>query len=247
MKNMKKHIFAFCIYAFLAVTVIIYAQTLWFQNNTTAEIIKKEFSPLPVQSGICDIIGIGRVTNTWLNGEGVFIAVDNYWFGDPGCDALSIPVKTNQIPIMNEPLVFFISSYYGYDSVNPGRSNMYNFILDENKRDTLRPRPERSVFFYDDRSWFYTSETNLVSFASNLVVAAKSSNTNMFYEVIRDGYRLNPVDSRICEDSLFAFQNCYWIFTTNFLQQIWSDPLLIDHIRDDVKFNYELWTGVEIE
>jgi len=243
---MKKQIIV-CVLMHVIASVVIYSQVYWFHGNTTAEITKKEKSPLPLQAGICDIIGVGRVTNTWQNGNGIFISVDDYWFGNPGYDSLSIPVKTNQIPIMNEPLVFFISTRYGYDYFFPSIINAYKYILDEEKRNTLRARPEGTVLFHDDRSWFYISDTNLVSYASNLVVAAKSSNTNMFYEVIRDGYRLNPVDSRICEDSYLAFDSCCYFFTTNFMQQIWSDPLLIDFIRDSVEFNHRRWTGVEIE
>jgi len=231
---------------FLISSIIIYARLFLFDsdmNGAVNNISEKRISSLPVLAGICDIIGEGQITNIWQNDEGIIIAVDNYWCGDPGSDILFIKTKTNQIPIINTPIVFFLTSHYGY-SYTYTQHYSYNYVLNENKRNTLRLRSEGPVFFYDDRSWLYSNDTNIVLFASNLVVAAKSNNTNMFYEVVRDGYHLNPVDSRIVEDSYFAFEQCKWFFTTNFIQQIWNDPLLTDgNIRDDINFNYYMMTG----
>ena len=201
----------------------------FFENDPPEVFIAKQLNSIPLQAGICDIMGVGRVTNTWANGKGVVIAVDNYWHGDPGHDSLSIPMETHQPPVTNTPLVFFLSEREGFNDGAMGAITRYRYVLDPVKRSTKPFRPEGLVFFHNERSWFHVNETNadLVEFSSNLVVAAQSCNTNAFYEIIRDGYRLNPESSRIWEDSYFGMQGCEFYFTTNFMAQIWPDPLLV--------------------
>jgi len=216
-----------------------------FQNETSEMISKKRHSPLPLLAGICDIVGIGRVTNHWDNGKGVYIAVDNYWRGDPGHDFASVYTTTNLPPVSNDPLVFFITKHYGFvRGGNIGYS--YNFIFDEKNIQTdLYLYEEGPQFDCDDRSWFPASDTNLFNFASNLVFAVESSNTNLFYETIRDGYRLHPDGSRIRQDSYFAFRYCDYMFTTNFMVEVmWWDPLLQGEPRGCLINNYWLETWI---
>jgi len=210
-----------------------------FENDTEKDFDKKIASPLPLLAGICETIGVGRVTNTWANGEGVYIAVENYWRGNPGVDTLSVPIKVHQPPVSDTPLVFLLLSRSNYARYNLGDDYGYTYIFNENNLKIKPILAESYKFLRDDRSWFHVNDTNanLVAFASNLVVAVTSSNTNMFYEVIRDGYRLNPVNSRIHEDSYFAFGKCNRYFTTNFMEQVLSDPLLIGEAHYGVRFN----------
>jgi len=214
-----------------------------FENQTSDMIIKKRKSSLPLLAGVCEIIGIGRVTNTWENGNGVYIAVDDYWYGNPGYNTLSIQISTNQPHVSDTQLVFFLLNRQNYTSYGLGDDHGYLHVLRKNRLELCPLLPEGPMFLKDDRSWFCTSDTNLVSFASNLVVAVKTSNTNMLYEVIRDGYRLNPVDSRIHEDSYFAFNSCMYFFPTNYMDQILSDPLLVDDAHYSVRFNIDMITN----
>jgi len=192
---------------------------------------------LPLQTGYCETIGVGRVTNTWSNGKGIVIAVDNYWRGDPGHDTLSILMATNQPPVSEEHMVFFLTKYKTSFSFGLG-PHLYDYIF----RPDLRNREEEVIHdelvFYDDkRSWFHVNDTNLVSFASNLVFSSQSYNTNLFYQTIRDGYRLNPEDSRIHDESFFAFLevNC---FSTNFIFEVLNDPLLVGHAQQIISNKY---------
>ena len=61
--------------------------TIYFVFSLTEDEYQEEssgwkcMSSLPLQSGYCEVIGVGRVTNVWQNGKGVFLSVDNYWRG----------------------------------------------------------------------------------------------------------------------------------------------------------------------
>jgi len=67
----------------------------------------------------------------------------------------------------------------------------------------------RDPWFYDnERSWFYATPENsdLLAFASNLVVSAQITMNRMaYYELIRDGFTQHVPDSRIYKDSEMSF------------------------------------------
>jgi hypothetical protein len=191
---------------------------------------------LPLQAATSDIIGVGRVTNAWEHG--IVLSVDNYWHGDPGSNSLSIAMKTYQPPIANTPIVFFLSKYNKFFRIEP-ETLRYNKMLDIGLLERAY-EPDGLRFFNNARSWFSVNETNaaMAVFSSNLVHAAKSSNTNMFYEVMRDGVRFNPPDSRINNDSMTTFLYCSYYMTTNFMEQIWSDPLMPGPVRAWINTGY---------
>ena len=225
-------------------TSLFFTSYILFGNDDSYD---KHISPIPLLAGICDIIGIGRVTNTWENGEGVYIAVDNYWRGNPGYDSLSVSITTNLPPISNDPLVFFVLKHYGYFSsrgilVESG----FSYIFEKpNIQTHLYEYEEGPVFYQNKRSWFPVSDTNLVNFATNLVRAVDAINTNLFYEIIRDGYNMHPEGSRIHEDSWYTFDHCEKYFTTNFMVEVmWWDPLLQRHPRGCLINNYPLQNGL---
>ena len=202
-------------------------------------------SALPLQAGTCDIIGVGRVTNSW--NDGITLSVDNYWYGDPGSNSLSVAMHGYHPPVTNTPLVFFLSKYSSFLAVEP-ETLRYFLIF---KMNDYRPdfRADGLWFLNNRTSWFHVNETNasMVTYASNLVHAVQSSNTNQFYQIIRDGLRFNPPDSRIYKDSELAFTFSKYYMTTNFMQQIWADPLLPMPARAWVKMNYRDATRLWLE
>ena len=204
---------------------------------------KNQFTTIPQMAGTADIIGVGRVTNKWENGKGVVLDVDNYWYGNPGSNTLSFASHATQLIATNTPLVFFLSTYDVFPDMNPDGVYYLVFDMDELR---ARSQPSEPVFFDHERGWFYASDTNLVTFASNLVVAARSSNTNAFYEIMRDGNRLNPKGSRIHDDSEDAFSHSCYYMTTNIMKQVWNDPLLPEASASWIMMNYRQQTGVSI-
>ena len=184
---------------------------------------------LPLQAATSDIIGVGRVTNAWEHG--IVLSVDNYWHGDPDSNSLSIAMKSFQPPVANAPIVFFLSTHSKFFGFVPATFRYYN-MLNTGLLESLY-EPDGLWFFDNKRSWFNINETNaaMVAFSSNLVHAAKSNNTNLFYEVMRDGIRSAPPESRIHRDSQATFVFCHHYMSTNFMQQIWSDPLMPEPVR----------------
>jgi hypothetical protein len=196
---------------------------------------------LPLQAATSDIIGVGRVTNAWEHG--IVLSVDNYWHGDPGSNSLSVVMPEYQPPVANASIVFFLSTHSKFFGFAPATFRYYN-MLNTGLLESLY-EPDGLWFFDNKRSWFNVNETNaaMVAFSSNLVHAAKSSNTNMFYETMRDGVRFNPPDSRMHRDSFVAFAFCYHYMTTNLMQQIWADPLMPWPARGWVNTGYHSKTG----
>ena len=226
---------------FTCITFSLTEETI--QNETPTW---KLMTSLPLQSGCCEVIGVGRVTNTWQDGKGVFLTVDNYWRGNPGSNTLSVYTSINQPPVTNTPLVFFTTKF-GISSGVGFYEPMYSYIFDDVKRNSRNWTPKNDFHFYDyKRSWFHINETNanLVSFASNLVFASESHNTNLFYKTIRDGFNQNPKNSRIWDDSYYAFFCSEYFMTTNFWAEIWTDPLLKDRTRILIYNFYHIETGI---
>ncbi len=203
-------------------------------------------SPLPLQAAVCDIIGIGTVTdistNQWT--EVAHLSVSNYWIGDPGSNTLSISANKLLLPVSSTQIVFFATSYalpHYYLGSEQQFGMLFTMPTYRQSRQSVEPR-----FYDDERSWFYATSENasLVAFASNLVVSAQISTNRMaYYEVIRDGFRLNPPESRIHIDSEVSFINSRHWMPTNFMQQIWSDPLLPNEPRADVNNSFMMRTG----
>jgi len=218
---------------------------VWSPEDLAA--IRSSQSPLPLQAAVCDIVGVGVVTDISTNqwGDIAHLSVDNYWIGNPGSNTLSVSANRSALTVTNTPIVFFATSYTlpsYYYSVSEARLSLL-FEMPEYRQS----RQPREPWFYDnERSWFYVTPENadLVAFASNLVNTAQiSTNRLAYYELIRDGFRLSSPESRIHIDSEVTFIGCKYWMPTNFMYQIWSDPLLPDRLGDMVNNYYKLETG----
>lgn len=211
-----------------------------------AAAIRARQSPMPLQAAVCDTIGIGRITgmstNTW--GEVAQIDDIHFWIGDPGSNTLSVATGSGGLVATNIPVVFFATRYdlpSRYSAAEPRFSLLFRM---PEWRQRLPAVPLR--LYDNERSWFYATPVNvdLVSYASNLVHAAQiSTNRLHFYQQVRDGYRLHPEGSKIHIDSDVAFVNCRYWMPTNFMNEVWADPLLPAKSRADINNNYRLETG----
>jgi len=149
--------------------------------------------------------------------------------------------------------VFFVSERW-YAKTNSWRGEVgYSHIFERDELELYDVSPEMKMrFIEDDRSMFPASDTNLVNFATNLVHAVDTFNTNLFYEIIRDGFNNSPTNhypnnSRVYEDSYLTFGNSENIFTTNFMEQVmWWDPLLQGMPRGCLINQYRRKTGIRI-
>ncbi len=216
----------------------------WTPEETAA--IRARQSPIPLQAAVCDIVGVGVVTGISTNqwGDVAHLAINNYWIGNPGSNTLSVSASHSALTVTNTPIIFFATSYTLPQYYS--RSE-YRFSLLFRMTEYRQARQPREPWFYDnERSWFYvTPETaDLVTFASNLVNTAQvSTNRLAYYELVRDGFKLNPPESRIHIDSEVAFISCRHWMPTNFMTQVWSDALLPDIPRADINNSFMLKTG----
>ena len=196
-------------------------------------------SPLPLQAAICDIIGIGHVADVAESGRERItrIEVDNYWIGSPGTNTLFLVSHTNPPVNAEVPILFFASSYSFPDkgvSLSEARFEMAFRNAEFRQEEWKRSRP---VFYDRERSWIPCIPENEaeIVFASNLVAAAQTTpNRTAFYEIIRDGHRLDAPSPRIWIDAETSFWNCRDWMDTNMMWQAWDDPQLDDGARNAV-------------
>lgn len=216
----------------------------WSAEDASA--IRSSQSPIPLQAAVCDIVGVGIVTGMSTNGWGdvVDLAVDHYWIGNPGSNTLSVSASRSSLTVTNTPIVFFATSYVlpHFHSVSEPRFTLL-FKMPEFRQGKESHEP----WFYDnERSWFFATPENadLVAFASNLVTAAQVLTNRLdYYELVRDGYRLSPPSSRIRFDSEVTFISCRHWMPTNFMAQVWSDPLLPGKLSNIINNYYHGKTG----
>ena len=213
---------------------------------------------LPLQAGICDIIGVGRVTNAVADASSDFwegsvdLVVDNFWRGNPGTNTFTIQMgRVWHPPVTNTPLVFYLISYNSFRMKNDEYYRYRHvFSMDEYRKNH---KPEVPIFYAGDKSWFHITDDNadLVAFASNLVVAVDSQNTNEFYKIIIEGMNDYKFGSRIHDDSFRALKHCVAYFDTNFIHKIWKDPMLKDISKHFIlhKYHnkYDVWLPIEPE
>lgn len=214
----------------------------WSPPLGTDELVAGQFSPIPLQAGVCDIVGVGIVTNTTANS--ISLNVVNYWVGNPGSNTLTLLVNNALPPVTNTPIVFFATRYSSFSALEPWQCR-YTYIFDMDYH-RQRFQPDGLFLFDDGMSWFPATSNNfeLVAFSSNLVHATQVTiNKTAFYDIIRDGARLYPESSRIRRDSETLFDYCSYWAGTNFMKQIWSDQLLTGRIRHSVNNNFWSETG----
>ena len=203
--------------------------------------------PLPYQAWTCDIVGVGRVVgagNTpiddWSNGF-VDIEIDTFWRGDPGTNTFRIPMKYlgNQPSVTNAPMVFSMVKYGFWRGINKMKGDKhwkYNISIDMDYIHSVETA--NGLWFGDDfRSFFYADGENaeLTAFASNLVYAVDSCNTNAFYKLIRDGVNNYHLGNRIHDDSYVSLIHPELYFNLEFIEKrIWKDTKLPEKVKHDI-------------
>ena len=198
-------------------------------------------SPLPLQAAVCDIIGIGELESR--TSTNALIRVSQYWFGNPQTNTIDAAVSEHIIlPTEGANFVFFLAmpvsltNEYGL----PSGRNQYMFRMDEIR--SLQETNSSPYLFRGNRSVIpvVPENTAIINWSSNLVHTAQvNPDLHAFYELIRDGHRLNPHTSRMHRDSVWTFNlhgRCF--LTTNFIEQIWSDTNLTDWARVGIHQTY---------
>ena len=196
-------------------------------------------SALPLQAGVCDVAGVGRVLSR--NSTNTTIQIDQLWYGSP-TNRLDITSRA-QIPTNDTPVVFFATKYQTFLNLEPSKCR-YSYVFDMEYHRS-RYDPDGIYLLNGNRSWFPATEENadLTTWCSNLVyVSQVNTNRQAFYELIRDGYRLNPEPSRIHRDSEYTFMYFHYFNDTNFMQQVWSDTNLVGWARKWIGNRYWLET-----
>ena len=227
-----------------------HAKLVAYSNSEEGRLEQLRFNtpdPIPGQAWDSDIVGVGRVVgagNTpiddWSKGF-VDIEIDTFWRGDPGTNTFRIPMKKldNQPPVTNAPMVFFMVKYGFWRRVNKANDEdfwkYYRFI----DMDYIRSVETANGLWLgsDSRSWFYADGENaeLTAFASNLVYAVDSCNTNAFYKLIRDGVNNYPLGHRIHDDSYVELINPEQYFRLEFIEKvIWKDTKLPEKVKHDI-------------
>jgi len=202
-------------------------------------------TPLPLLAAVSDIVGVGSIVAPI--GTNALINVSQYWVGNPQTNQISIRIDEGEAlpPTGGTNFVFLLSQYTSFGDVEPlGSRFSYIFDMDYHRR---RHLPDSLFFLGGDRSWIPVTPDNapLISWCSNLVyVSQVNTDRQAFYELIRDGYRLNPMSSRINRDSDYTFMYFHYFNDTNFMQQIWSDTNLVRRARGWVNISYQQETGL---
>lgn len=188
-------------------------------------------SALPLQAAVCDVAGVGHLVRQ--DRTNAFIEVDQLWLGQP-TNNLDITSRA-LFPTNGSPFVFFATKYQSFLDLEPLQCRFsYIFDMDYHRS---RYEPDSMYLLNGNRSWFPVTPENadMVNWCSNLVhVSQVNTNRQAFYELIRDGYRLNPESSRMHLDSRFTFMYFHYFNDTNFMKQVWSDTNLVGWARAEV-------------
>ncbi|MGI5868949.1 MAG: hypothetical protein ACOX9C_05860 [Kiritimatiellia bacterium] len=196
-------------------------------------------SALPLQAAVCDVIGIGRALSQ--DDKYATFQIDQLWYGGVTNNPVQFYRKYAQpLPTNGTPVVFFASKYQSFLSLEPAERRYYYIFNMAWHRD--RYQPDGLRLYNPDRSWFPATAENaaLVNWCSNLVqVSQVNTNRQAFYELIRDGYRLNPKPSRMNRDSEYTFMHFYCFNDTNFMKQVWSDTNLVGWARAWVNMSFQ--------
>ena len=206
----------------------------------------ESMNPLPLQAAVCDIIGIGELES--LTSTGALIRVSQYWFGDPQTNIINAAVsKYVALPSGGTNFVFFLAIALALTDEEglPRGREPFMFKMEEARRS--RVPNSRPFLFGGNLSVIPVVPENakIINWSSNLVHTAQvNPDFHAFYELIRDGHRLNPHTSRMHQDSVWTFNlygRCF--LTTNFMEQIYYDTNLTDWARSGVYQTYWKETG----
>ena len=196
-------------------------------------------SALPLQAAVCDVAGIGRALSQ--DDKYTVFQIDQFWYGSVTNNPVRFYTEpAKPFPTNGTAVVFFASKYQSLLSLEPSEF-LYSYIFDMDYHRS-RYEPDGIYLLSIDRSWFPATEENaaMTTWCSNLVYTSQvNTNHQAFYELIRDGYRLNPEPSRIHRDSYYTFMHLNYFADTNFMQQIWSDTNLVGRARAWVNMSYQ--------
>lgn len=267
---MKKHITLFCgLLVVITSFTLVIAQNPWdltdeemnvYTNSEFyihAQARRNHEISIPRLSWMSDVVGIGRITNAFNTGkykwDGSFVelAVDTYWRGDPGTNHFKLFTEDEvQPPVSNTPMVFFLTKYGSMRGLSESKAIIWSQTTFRDM-DYFRSVEIQNGYWlmFDAHSWFHINENNtdVVNFASNLVYAANSCDTNSFYRIIRDGYKDAPLTSRIYSDSYGMLINAPRYFDTNFVQNvIWKDRKLSIDVLSPIWFSMNQTHRIEL-
>ena len=205
----------------------------------------ESLNPLPLQAAVCDIIGIGKLESR--TSTGALIRVSQYWFGNQQTNIIDANVDNDYIPAGGTNFLFFLArpvamtNEYGL----PISRRPFMFKMEEARR--FQVPNSRPFLFGGARALIpvVSENTEIINWSSNLVHTAQvNPDLYAFYELVRDGYRLNPASSRIHRDSVWTF--CMYdtfFLTTNLIERIWADTNLTGWARGGARNTYWKKTG----
>ena len=198
-------------------------------------------NPLPLQAAVCDVVGIG--TPVARTEDDLMLQVSQYWFNGIQTNITSVPFPSDSVlPEGVTNFLFFIVKRLSRENgvpieevEDPRSRYSYMFGMEEARSQYLPDDPLRLIIGVSSLIPVTTNNADLISWCSNLVYTSQvSPNRQAFYELIRDGYRLNPESSKISRESLNALNFGPYFMPTNFIRQIWSDTNLTGRMRDEV-------------
>ena len=233
--------------------IIITALSAHFAMCEDDEHYLSRMNPLPLQAAVCDVIGIGALESQ--TDTNVVINVSQYWFGDLQTNVINVKNSIySAFPSGGTNFLFFLTKWIlpeGDDFIADGYThddyqNMFDMADFRSKYRLDAPLRLHSLMC--SRIPVITNNADLISWCSNLVYTSQISlNRQAFYELIRDGYRLNPESSRIHRESRYAFDYASYFMSTNFMQQAWSDTNLTGLARARVDDAYWMMTRLRFD
>jgi hypothetical protein len=231
--------------------IVIAAFAASFAMCDYAEEYMTEQNPLPIQAAVADVAGIGTLgARTETN---ILINVTQHWFSVVQTNIISVPFPsaldlpggtTNYMFFLTRPRLRKDQTPIG-GHTEPARTR-YSYMFDMEEFRAMQQPDDPLYLLNGVYSWIPVTEENaaLVNWCSNLVYSSQVSlNLQTFYELIRDGYQLNPETSRIYRESMHSFMRAVYFMPTNFMQQVWeTDTNLIGKARADVNNAYWMKT-----
>jgi hypothetical protein len=207
--------------------------------------VRRDDSALPLLAAVCDVIGVGEVESK--TGTNAIINVSQLWLGDPQQVRLDVRLDDEELPETGTQFLFFLSKHPQLNTIEP-QVRRFEFMFNSAARGRLQTGG--LYFLGGGRAVVPATPENseLIHWSSNLVQTSQiNPDMQAFYELIRDGYRLNPPASRAHWDSEYAFKHCGYYMQTNFIDQARSDTQLIGFARGGLMREYRRLVDEKLE
>jgi hypothetical protein len=185
------------------------------------------YSALPMMAAVCDLAGIGELASQ--TNESAIINIKQLWFGEAATNNVKLFLYDDTaIPAGGTNFVFFASQYAAGDCVLLGAGRYAHMFKMDQVRSSFIEKPMFLLMHHERALVPVVAENaSLIDWSSNLVQTSQvSTNMQAFYELIRDGCRLNPPASRMHQDSDCAFMQCGYYMPKEFMRQILLDENL---------------------